>query len=171
MPIRQDENQPNRRFGIINLVLIGFGALLLFSSFFPSSNTQVPRVPYSLFINQVDDGEVKRAYITQDQIRYELSTAEEGAPSVLATTPIFDMELPQRLEKKGVEFAAAPPKKPNILGSFLTTKGQLVFLEDFIEPEGILIKSLFTFIKHLELRLSIIKKLSLNLMGQDKNLI
>ena len=56
MPIRQDENQPNRRFGIINLVLIGFGALLLFSSFFPSQNTQVPRVPYSLFINQVDDG-------------------------------------------------------------------------------------------------------------------
>jgi len=120
MPIRQDENQPNKRFGIINLVLIGFGALLLFSSFFPSSNTQVPRVPYSLFINQVDDGEVKRAYITQDQIRYELSTAEEGAPSVLATTPIFDMELPQRLEKKGVEFAAAPPKKPNIFTTILS---------------------------------------------------
>ncbi len=114
MPIRQDENQPNRRFGIINLVLIGFGALLLFSSFFPNTNTQVPRVPYSLFINQVDDGEVKRAYITQDQIRYELSTAEEGAPSVLATTPIFDMELPQRLEKKGVEFAAAPPLRSQI---------------------------------------------------------
>ncbi|WP_269625352.1 ATP-dependent zinc metalloprotease FtsH [Prochlorococcus marinus] len=120
MPIRQDENQPNRRFGIINLVLIGFGALLLFSSFFPSQNTQVPRVPYSLFINQVDDGEVKRAYITQDQIRYELSQAEEGAPSVLATTPIFDMELPQRLEKKGVEFAAAPPKKPNIFTTILS---------------------------------------------------
>ena len=120
MPIRQDENQPNRRFGIINLILIGFGALLLFSSFFPSSNTQVPRVPYSLFINQVDDGEVKRAYITQDQIRYELSSAEEGAPSVLATTPIFDMELPQRLEKKGVEFAAAPPKKPNIFTTILS---------------------------------------------------
>tara|TARA_Y100001968_G_scaffold197754_1_gene181336 strand:- start:21 stop:1895 length:1875 start_codon:yes stop_codon:yes gene_type:complete len=120
MPIRQDENQPNRRFGIINLVLIGFGALLLFSSFFPSQNSQVPRVPYSLFINQVDDGEVKRAYITQDQIRYELSTVEEGAPSVLATTPIFDMELPQRLEKKGVEFAAAPPKKPNIFTTILS---------------------------------------------------
>ena len=120
MPIRQDENQPNKRFGIINLVLIGFGALLLFSSFFPSQNTQVPRVPYSLFINQVDDGEVKRAYITQDQIRYELSTAEEGAPSVLATTPIFDMELPQRLEKKGVEFAAAHPKKPNIFTTILS---------------------------------------------------
>ena len=120
MPIRQDENQPNRRFGIINLVLIGFGALLLFSSFFPSQNMQVPRVPYSLFINQVNDGEVKRAYITQDQIRYELSSTEEGAPSVLATTPIFDMDLPQRLENKGVEFAAAPPKKPNVFTTILS---------------------------------------------------
>ena len=120
MPIRQDENQPNRRFGIINLVLIGFGALLLFSSFFPNQNMQVPRVPYSLFINQVNDGEVKRAYITQDQIRYELSSTEEGAPSVLATTPIFDMDLPQRLENKGVEFAAAPPKKPNIFTTILS---------------------------------------------------
>ena len=118
MAIRQDDNPPNRRFGIINLVLIGFGVLLLVSSFLPNQgNQQVPRVPYSLFISQVDDGAVKRAFITQDQIRYELNNAEEGAPAVLATTPIFDMELPQRLEQHGVEFAAAPPKRP----SFITT--------------------------------------------------
>ena len=120
MPIRQDDNQPNKRFGIINIILIGVGALLLFSSLFPSQNMQIPRVPYSLFIDQVNDGEVKRAYITQEQIRYELNGAEEGAPSVLATTPIFDMDLPQRLENKGVEFAAAPPKKPNIFSTILS---------------------------------------------------
>lgn len=121
MPIREDDNRPNRRFGIINLVLIGFGVLLLASSFLPSQGMQqVPRVPYSLFIDQVNDGAVKRAYITQDQIRYELAEAEEGAPSVLATTPIFDMDLPQRLESKGVEFAAAPPKKPNIFTTILS---------------------------------------------------
>ena len=120
MAIRQDDNPPNRRFGIINLVLIGFGVLLLFSNFLPNQATQVPRVPYSLFINQVDDGNVKRAFITQDQIRYELSNAPEGSPSVLATTPIFDMELPQRLEQKGVEFAAAPPKRPNFFTTLLS---------------------------------------------------
>tara|TARA_Y100001968_G_scaffold333884_1_gene400579 strand:- start:7846 stop:9708 length:1863 start_codon:yes stop_codon:yes gene_type:complete len=120
MPIRQDDNQPNRRFGIINFLLIGFGALLLISSFFPNQGMQVPRVPYSLFIDQVNDGSVKRAYITQEQIRYELTAPEEGAPSVLATTPIFDMDLPQRLESKGVEFAAAPPKKPNIFTTILS---------------------------------------------------
>ncbi len=121
MPIRQDDNQPNRRFGIINLVLIGFGVLLLASSFIPSNGMQqVPRVPYSLFIDQVNDGAVKRAFITQDQIRYELIAPEEGTPPVLATTPIFDMDLPQRLEAKGVEFAAAPPKKPNIFTTILS---------------------------------------------------
>jgi len=120
MPIRQDDNQPNRRFGIVNIILIGVGALLLFRSLFPNQNMQIPRVPYSLFIDQVNDGEVKRAYITQEQIRYELNGAEEGAPSVLATTPIFDMDLPQRLESKGVEFAAAPPKKPNFFSTILS---------------------------------------------------
>ena len=118
MPIRQDENKPNRRAGLINLILIGVGVLLLFSNFLPNPANQVPRVPYSLFIDQVNDNNVRRAFITSDQIRYELNEAPaEGAPTVLATTPIFDMELPQRLEDHGVEFAAAPPKRP----SFITT--------------------------------------------------
>ena len=110
MPIRQDDNQPNRRFGIVNIILIEL-SITLFSSLFPNQNMQIPRVPYSLFIDQVNDGEVKRAYITQEQIRYELNGAEEGAPSVLATTPIFDMDLPQRLESKGVEFCRSSPKE------------------------------------------------------------
>ena len=92
MPIRQDDNQPRRKIGIVNLVLIGVGVLLLLSSFIPSQGMQqVPRVPYSLFINQVDDGEVKRDFITQEQIRYELTNPEEGQPALLVTTPIFDM--------------------------------------------------------------------------------
>eukprot|EP00457_Paulinella_chromatophora_P003745 gb/GEZN01003753.1/.p1 GENE.gb/GEZN01003753.1/~~gb/GEZN01003753.1/.p1 ORF type:complete len:657 (+),score=17.83 gb/GEZN01003753.1/:100-2070(+) len=121
MAIRQDDdNRPNRRFRLINFALIGFGLLLLCSSFVPNPTTQVPRVPYSLFIGQVNEGAVKRAYITQDQIRYELTSPEAGSPPILATTPIFDMELPQRLEKMGVEFAAAPPKKPNIFITILS---------------------------------------------------
>ena len=120
MPIRQDDNRPNRRFGLINLILIGFGVLLLFSNFLPNQSMQVPRVPYSLFIDQVEDDNVKRAYITQDQIRYELKQpTSDGAPTIFGTTPIFDMELPQRLEKHGVEFAAAPPRRPNFFTTLL----------------------------------------------------
>ncbi|TGG82651.1 MAG: ATP-dependent metallopeptidase FtsH/Yme1/Tma family protein [Aphanocapsa feldmannii 277cV] len=117
MPIRQDDNGPRRRFGLLNLLLIGIGLLFLLGSFLPNRAMQVPRVPYSLFIDQVNDDQVSRAFITQEQIRYELRNPAAGEAPVLATTPIFDMDLPQRLEKKGVEFAAAPPRKP----SFFTT--------------------------------------------------
>ena len=120
MALRQDDSPPNPRLRIINLVLIGVGVLFLLSSFLPSPQLQVPRVPYSLFINQVDEGAVKRAFITQEQIRYELKDPGEDQPAVLATTPIFDMELPQRLEQHGVEFAAAPPKRPGILSTVLS---------------------------------------------------
>jgi cell division protease FtsH len=46
MPIRKDDTPPNRRFGIVNLVLIGFGVLLLVSSFLPNQGMQqVPAFP------------------------------------------------------------------------------------------------------------------------------
>ena len=121
MPIqRQDNNEPRRRFGWVNLVVIGVGVLLLLSSFLPRPAMQVPRVPYSLFIDQVNDERVARAYITQDQIRYELKQPVDGEPPLLATTPIFDMDLPQRLEQHGVEFAAAPPKRPSVFSTILS---------------------------------------------------
>ena len=121
MPLqRQDNNEPRRRLGLVNIILIGVGVLLLLSSFLPRPGMQVPRVPYSLFIDQVSDERVARAYITQDQIRYELKQPVDGEPPLLATTPIFDMDLPQRLERHGVEFAAAPPKRPNVFSTILS---------------------------------------------------
>ncbi|MDE0648027.1 MAG: ATP-dependent zinc metalloprotease FtsH [Synechococcus sp. SB0673_bin_10] len=117
---RQDNNEPRRRFRLVNLILVGVGVLLLLSSFLPRPTGQVPRVPYSLFIDQVSDERVARAYITQDQIRYELKQPMDGEPSLLATTPIFDMDLPQRLERHGVEFAAAPPKRPSVFTTILS---------------------------------------------------
>ena len=121
MPLqRQDNNEPRQRFRLVNLILIGVGVLLLLSTFLPRPGMQVPRVPYSLFIDQVSDERVARAYITQDQIRYELKQPVAGEPSLLATTPIFDMDLPQRLERHGVEFAAAPPKRPNVFSTILS---------------------------------------------------
>ncbi|KKZ11603.1 MAG: cell division protein FtsH [Candidatus Synechococcus spongiarum SP3] len=121
MPLqRQDNNEPRRRFRLVNLILIGIGVLLLLSSFLPRPAMQVPRVPYSLFIDQVNDERVARAYITQDQIRYELKQPVAGEPPLMATTPIFDMDLPQRLEQHGVEFSAAPPKRPSVFTTILS---------------------------------------------------
>lgn len=98
------------------------GLIFLVNIFLPNLfGPQIPRVPYSLFIDQVQDGKVEQAYIGQDQIRYKLKAeAEDQQGQVLSTTPIFDLELPKRLEDKGVQFAAVPPPANNWFTTLLS---------------------------------------------------
>lgn len=106
----KNKPQPSWSRVIGNILLLVSGAYLLISIFFPQLfGPPIPQVPYSLFIDQVQDGKVLRVSVGQNQIQYQIKD-EEGKPGqILATTPIFDLELPKRLEEKGVEFAAAPP--------------------------------------------------------------
>jgi cell division protease FtsH len=117
----KDRPQPSRPRQIGNLLLGLSGLFLLINIFLPNLfGPSIPRVPYSLFIHQVQDQEVLQASVGQNEIRYQLKE-EEGKPGqILATTPIFDLELPKLLEEKGVEFAAAPPPKNNWIGSVLS---------------------------------------------------
>lgn len=111
MPIK-DQPRPPRSRQIGNILLLLSGLFLLANLFLPRLfGPQIPQVPYSLFIHQVEAQEVVAASVGQNQIQYQLK-GEDGKPGqVLATTPIFDLELPRLLEAKGVEFAAtAPPK-------------------------------------------------------------
>ncbi|MDX2272833.1 MAG: ATP-dependent zinc metalloprotease FtsH4 [Cyanobacteriota bacterium] len=117
----KDQPQPSRPRLIGNILLLVSGLFLLANLFLPMIlGPSIPRVPYSLFIEQVDDGEVARASIGQNEIRYQLRGKDNEIGQVLATTPIFDLELPNRLEAKGVEFAAAPPPKNNWFGTILS---------------------------------------------------
>jgi cell division protease FtsH len=120
MAVKKDpKTPPSRRLG--NVLLIVSGVFLLIELLLPRFlGPQVPQVPYSLFIHQVQEHEVARVSIGQNQIRYQLSDSADQPGQVLATTPIFDLELPKLLERNGVEFAATPPPKngwfTNILG-------------------------------------------------------
>ncbi|WAS06327.1 ATP-dependent zinc metalloprotease FtsH4 [Gloeomargaritales cyanobacterium VI4D9] len=118
MAIKKSPQLPGpRAIGNI-LFLVGLGFLVL-NLFLPGLlGPQIPQVPYSLFIHQVDEGEVARASVGQNQIRYQLRPEFGG--QVLATTPIFDLGLPQRLEDHGVEFAAVPPPRNGWFGSLLS---------------------------------------------------
>jgi len=112
---------PSRASQIGNLLLLIGGLFLLANLFFPQLfGNPIPQVPYSLFIDQVEDGQVAIASLGQDEIRYQLKGEYDQKPQVLRTTPIFDLELPKRLEEKGVEFAAAPPPQNAWLGSILS---------------------------------------------------
>ncbi|NEO81744.1 ATP-dependent zinc metalloprotease FtsH4 [Moorena sp. SIO4G3] len=108
----KDKPQPPRSRLIGNILLFLGGLFLVANLFLPGFFGQkIARVPYSLFIDQVQDGKVARVYVGQDQIQYQLKADTEQPGQILITTPIYDLELPQRLEDKGVEFAAAPPPK------------------------------------------------------------
>ncbi|MBW4680767.1 MAG: ATP-dependent zinc metalloprotease FtsH4 [Microcoleus vaginatus WJT46-NPBG5] len=117
----KDKPQPPRSRQIGNILLLVSGLFLLANIFVPQFfGPKIPQVPYSLFIDQVEDGEVARVSVGQNQIRYQLKAEGDQPPAVLATTPVLDLELPKRLEEKGVEFAATPPPKngwfSNIIG-------------------------------------------------------
>ncbi|WP_019508137.1 ATP-dependent zinc metalloprotease FtsH4 [Pleurocapsa sp. PCC 7319] len=106
---------------IANIIFLVSALYLLSNLLFPQLfGNPIPQVPYSLFIDQVDDGEVARASVGQNQITYELKTEAEQGTTVFRTNPVLDLELPKRLEAQGVEFAAAPPPKNNWLGSILS---------------------------------------------------
>jgi cell division protease FtsH len=120
MPIKKDDNQSRSRlWGRIFLGLSG--GLLLLNLLSPILfGSGVQQVPYSLFIHQVDEGQVSQVSLGQNQIRYQLNGQDGQAPAILSTTPIFDMELPKRLEDHKVEFAAVPPPKNAWFGSVLS---------------------------------------------------
>jgi cell division protease FtsH len=111
MPIKNQPRPPRFR-QISNILLLVSGLFLVANLFLPQLfGSQIPQVPYSLFIHQVQEQEVVAVSIGQNQIQYQLKGEDAKPGQVLATTPIFDLDLPKLLESKGIDFAATPPPK------------------------------------------------------------
>ncbi len=119
MPIKDQPNPPRSR--LFGNLLLSLGALFLVINFVLPLliGSQIPGVPYSLFIHQVQEGEVARVQVGQNQIQFQLKSVDQQPGAIFSTTPIFDLGLPKLLEEKGVEFAAAPPPQNAWLGSVL----------------------------------------------------
>jgi cell division protease FtsH len=117
----KEQPKPSR-FRLFNNIFLILGVGFLAVSFLLPliSGPQIPGVPYSLFIHQVQAGEVSRVQVGQNQIRFQLKTETDQAGQLFSTTPIFDLGLPKLLEEKGVEFAAAPPPQNGWIGSVLS---------------------------------------------------
>jgi cell division protease FtsH len=115
------DKPPRSRSRLIANILFSIAGLFLLANLLLPQlfGNPVPRVPYSLFIDQVEDGKVSRVSVGQNEIIYELKGQEGQPEQYLRTTPIFDLELPKRLEEKGIEFAAAPPPKNSWIGNIL----------------------------------------------------
>ncbi len=99
------------------LVLAG----LLFVAYLVAPRRQQPRLPYSIFIQQLENDQVAGVQIGDNEIRYRLKGKEEGElGQLLSTTPIFDPELAKRLEDKNIIFQAEPPAKQTGLNVLLS---------------------------------------------------
>ena len=121
MPIKNQPTPP--RFRLFNNIFLILGVVFLAASFILPRilGPQIPGVPYSLFIHQVQEGEVARVQVGENQIQYQLKPVDgEEAGQVFSTTPIFDLSLPNTLEANGVEFAATAPPKNRWVGSLLS---------------------------------------------------
>jgi cell division protease FtsH len=120
MPIKE-QPQPSR-FRQFNNIFLGLGVLFLAVSFVLPiiSGPRIPGVPYSMFIHQVEGGEVSRVQVGQNEIRFQLKSEPDQVGQLFSTTPIFDLGLPKLLEEKGVEFAAAPPPKNGWLSNIFS---------------------------------------------------
>lgn len=114
------DRPPGSRSRLIsNILFTVSGLFLAVNLFFPQLfSNPVAEVPYSMFIDRVEDGDVARASVGQNEIVYELKDENAEQPQLFRTKPVLDLELPKRLEANGVEFAASPPKS-NWLGSIL----------------------------------------------------
>ena len=116
----KDQPKPPRSRQIGNILLLLSGLFLLANIFLPSFLApKIPQVPYSLFVHQVQDSEVARVSVAQNEILYQLKGEGDQPGIVLATTPILDLGLPNLLEEKGVEFAAVAPPRSNWFTSLL----------------------------------------------------
>ena len=122
MAVKKEDPKRSRARLIGNILLLIGAGLLIINIFLPNLFAPpVARVPYSLFVHEIEEGHVARVYIGQDQITYQLKgVSPEILGDVISTTPIFDLNLPERLEKSGVEFAAAPVQKSGWFGTLLS---------------------------------------------------
>jgi cell division protease FtsH len=120
---RSQKTPKPKQFGN-SLILFLTALLLLNFILLPALRPRLPEVPYSDFIEQVENGQVARAIVSPNRIQYMLKPkpgAENQAPIVLETTPVaLDLDLPKILRENDVEFAAPPPDNTGWIGTVLS---------------------------------------------------
>ncbi|HEY9643205.1 MAG TPA: ATP-dependent zinc metalloprotease FtsH [Coleofasciculaceae cyanobacterium] len=79
-----------------------------------------PRKPYSVFVDQVEAGQVVRAELGSDQILYELKSDQPTKPKFVTAPVPLDADLPKILREHRVEFSAAPPSSTSWLATLLS---------------------------------------------------
>ncbi len=123
-PNRTQKNLESKQFGSSLFILL---ALLLFLNLFVLRGPRFPITAYSDFVTQVEAGQVVRAEVRPDRIRYMLKSDQYAFDEGTETAPVFDtvpvgidLELPKFLREHDVQYFAPPPSSlswlPTLLG-------------------------------------------------------
>lgn len=113
-----------QRFGSSLISLLTF--LFLFNFFILPALRPGPKiVPYSEFLEQVQDNRVAEALVAPQQIRYTLKPdakkqpATSQNPQIYETAPLADPNLVRVLQEHNVKFGAPPPDTWGWLGTLI----------------------------------------------------
>ena len=106
--------QPN--FNLILYVVVMLVSFYLWQGYTQDRNSEIP---YSEFLQHVDNKEIKEAVITDKYITGTLTLEDEKThqPRRFITIPLADTELAQTLEKQGVKYTVR--HSSNWLGNFI----------------------------------------------------
>ncbi len=127
MPLKTEtqnsDKQPQPRDLSRRLLLLLVLILLINLSVLPSPKTLRSETPYSIFIEQVEAGQVNRAIIGPNRIEYtfepELGEADQP-PLEFFTIPVAtDTDLLKILRAHNVEFSASPPSNMGWISALL----------------------------------------------------
>jgi len=109
MSIKKRPKLPNSQ-KIIQILLVSAGVILIGNWLLPQlTRPRFPKVPYSYFIQQVESGKVAEVLVRENEILFKIKAENQQPETILSTNPVIDLELPKRLEAKGVAFGASPP--------------------------------------------------------------
>ena len=111
---------------------VGFYLLIILVAislidYFSTKNTTKNEIEYSNFLQQVDEGQVSRVVIIQNNIRGTLQDGKEFT-TVTPDAPNNDPGLYQRLTNKNVEIAAENPPEPPWWSTMFSTIVPIVLL-------------------------------------------
>ncbi len=119
-----DKNQRKQiRFSLIYLVIVLIGSWLFQQLIYRPMVLRMQEVPYSQFLEQLEEGQIREVNIGPDRIQYTCCPQEESEdPNTYNVVRVGDEQLIERLRAAEVEFSAEPPANnvlPLLLGWLL----------------------------------------------------
>jgi cell division protease FtsH len=113
-------------YGIVCLIVLLFNWLIMPMIL----SSQVRTTTYSDFMDSLEADTVLEVQFSETEIRY--TTEENGRVRHFKTGVVDNPQLPQRLQEKGIPYAAEIPETPNLLLSILLSYGLPILIFSLI---------------------------------------